>query len=469
MPETPTMARALARNLIVARLPGRDASFVISPLTGEADLLSHDEAEALGSGHPEAVPDLAERDYLLPPDEEQRLLRQAFLRFLDGRAQDEVQVFYVPTYACNFGCGYCFQNSYAQPAPDHDPAVIPAFFDDLARRFAGRRFYVTVFGGEPLLPGPRARRDLAQMVDEASRRGVDLAVVTNGYHLESYLDLLGRATLREIQVTLDGPAAVHDQRRPLKGGGATFDAVVRGIDAAIARGLPINLRVVVDKDNLASLVELAALARAHGWLAAPGFKTQLGRNYELHECQADRTALYDRLALYQAFFELARAHPEVLELHRPSFHVARQLADTGELPEPLFDACPACKTEWAYDFTGAIYPCTATVGKAGEQVGSFYPVASLDEEKVAAWQDRDVLAIPECRDCPSKLVCGGGCGALAKNQHGRIAAPDCRPVPEMIGLGLALYIDDEDVGAHATASTGCACTDEGRAQPSQER
>ena len=41
--------------------------------------------------------------------------RSAYLDFVASRETDEVQLFYVPTYACNFGCSYCFQDEYAPP------------------------------------------------------------------------------------------------------------------------------------------------------------------------------------------------------------------------------------------------------------------------------------------------------------------------------------------------------------------
>lgn len=83
-------------------------------------------------------------------------------------------------------------------------------------------------------------------------RGLDLAVVTNGYHLLSYLELLERAQIREIQVTLDGPPTMHDRRRHLVSGQPTFDAIAAGIDAALERGLAINLRTVLDRENLSA-------------------------------------------------------------------------------------------------------------------------------------------------------------------------------------------------------------------------
>lgn len=109
------------------------------------------------------------------------------------------------------------------------------------------------------------------------------------------------------------------------------------------------------------------------------------------------------------------------------------------MPTPLFDSCPATKTEWAFDYTGNIYPCTATVGKPGEELGSFYPTVTKDEERIEEWEDRDVTSIDECGSCPVRLACGGGCGSVAKNAAGKIHAPDCRPLKELLEMGLALY------------------------------
>jgi uncharacterized protein len=118
------------------------------------------------------------------------------------------------------------------------------------------------------------------------------------------------------------------------------------------------------------------------------------------------------------------------------------LFENGELPEPLFDSCPACKTEWAFDYSGNIYSCTATVGKKGEELGSYYPSETLNADLVCDWEERDVLAIAECKNCALQLACGGGCGSVAKNQAGSVLKPDCRPVKELLELGIALYHQD---------------------------
>jgi len=68
----------------------------------------------------------------------------------------------------------------------------------------------------------------------------------------------------------------------------------------------------------------------------------------------------------------------------------------------------------------------------------------LNEEAVETWQQRDVVAIEACRQCPSQLACGGGCGAVAKNKNGSVLSPDCRPVKELLEMGFSAYLLQEE-------------------------
>ena len=42
------------------------------------------------------------------------------------------------------------------------------------------------------------------------------------------------------------------------------------------------------------------------------------------------------------------------------------------------------------------------------------------------------------------MACGGGCGSVAKNRTGDICSPDCRPVKELLELGFAAYIENNE-------------------------
>lgn len=435
-----------SKHNIFSKIADSDNYFIVNLLCGSADILTPEEAKMLQDYHktkeidPDFMEKLTEQGYFVDKNEEERLYRNKYLNFIDDRDDDEIQLFFVPNYTCNFACTYCYQDEYTSVKQELTNEIIDAFFDYINNEFAGRKKYITVFGGEPLLNSPKQRELISYLLQKANKSELDVCFVTNGYSLTDYVDLLKTARIREIQVTLDGVGETHDKRRFLKGGGASFEKIVNGIDACLNNNLSVNLRMVVDKENINGLPEMAKFAIEKGWTKNPLFKTQLGRNYELHHCQATSEKLFSRISLYESIYNLVKLNPYILEFHKPAFSVSKFLAENGELPEPLFDACPACKTEWAFDYTGQIYSCTATVGKEGEALGSFYPEVSRKEEMIAEWENRDVTTISECNSCNMRLACGGGCGSVAKNRTGNVCSTDCRPVKQLLELGFASYL-----------------------------
>jgi len=429
---------------------------LMNPLAGAFDLVGPDDylkisqlqpgrelpdPEPLG---PELLRYLTDRGYLYasPAEEDERLQERVpeFERALHATAP---QVLLVPTYACNLACPYCYQNGIKHKNDLITKEVADAFFAHLARQFPGRKPFITLFGGEPLNWSPRQKEIIDYIVKRAAGGGYAIAAVTNGYGLAEYLDILQQAVVREIQVTLDGPRAVHNRRRPTVGGQGTYDKIMNAVAATIERGIPVNLRAVVDKSNFASLVDLAEDLDRRGWLDLPPqrFKTQIGRNYELFECYAKPQHLLDQAEHWAMFVQLAAKHPLLPKFHQPEFKGINHLVQSGELYLPSYDTCPACKTEWVFDLYGDIYSCTATTGQDAYKLGTFYPEYRLHEQEVREWQERSVLTIPQCRDCAVSLICGGGCGAVAKEKHGKIQAPDCRPIKEILTLGLEYYGD----------------------------
>jgi uncharacterized protein len=421
--------------------------FIVNLLTGNADIVEPavaDKINQLSKGEllndEPLINELMNKGYLMDEVAEKKLYRAKYLDFIDSRDDDEIQLFFVPNYACNFACTYCYQDEYSPKASTLSNEMIDAFFQYIENEFTGRRKYLTIFGGEPLLDSPRQREITRYLIDKANAANLDVCFVTNGYTLSKYTDILKQGSIREVQVTLDGTATYHNARRFLKDGSGTFDKIIEGIDACLQNHITINLRMVIDKENINNLPELAQYAIDKGWTQSLYFKTQVGRNYELHHCQSAPDKLFTRVSLYEQLFGLIKEHPHIVEFYKPAYSITKFLAEQGELPDPLFDSCPACKTEWAFDYTGNIYSCTATVGKTEESLGTFYPQVVKKEDVIKQWENRDVTSIPKCSGCNLQLACGGGCGSVAKNQNGTICSADCRPVKELLELGFAAYL-----------------------------
>ncbi len=424
---------------IFSKLEDSENFFIVNLLSRNADILNPDLAKEYETGKFSNKEEWIKKGYLIDPEEEDKKYKHAYLNFIQKREKDEVQLFFVPTYNCNFACSYCYQDGYNKAVELVAKKTIEGFFNYINRHFAGIKKYITVFGGEPLLPGEKSKSVISDIIKKSVQANIDLTFVTNGYTLTDYITILKKAKIREIQITLDGIEETHNKRRPYKNGEGTFDKILKGIDSVLEAGIPVNLRMVIDKENITGLVRLAEFAKNKGWTKNPLFKTQLGRNYELHYCQKNQNKLYDRLDMYKEIYKLIKENPVILEFHKPAFSISRFLFDNGELPEPLFDSCPGCKTEWAFDFTGNIYSCTATAGKSGESLGTYYPKETNKQEIIDEWEERDVTTIPECKNCNLQLACGGGCGAVAKNKSGNIHSPDCRPVKDLMSLGISLY------------------------------
>ena len=123
--------------------------------------------------------------------------------FLDQRDQDEVQLFFVPSYACNFNCGYCYQSEYESKAGIASSEVIGAFFRYVDTEFLSRRKYLTIFGGEPLLNSSASQDALRQLITGAFERELEVAIVTNGYNLIEQLSIIeGASTSNGMRIYL---------------------------------------------------------------------------------------------------------------------------------------------------------------------------------------------------------------------------------------------------------------------------
>lgn len=415
----------------------------INLLSGAFHLVTDQEADQLqGKATSGPVdPRFLESGYFhATPEAEDQLRQEQRAAFDADYAQTPVQLLLAPTYACELNCAYCYQRSFASQGLMSERQVELALDAPVGEN---RDRFVTLFGGEPLGQGADLRRVVKKILSASRERKLPVAVVTNGVRLVDWLDDLGLAEIKEIQVTLDGSPAQHDQRRATRSGEPTFERIANGVDQALAAGYTINLRVVLDKANLAGLTDLARIASERGWLdhGPARFKTQLGRNYELYDPYACPTDLFGLEDLYAAFVDLVEKHPEVRQFHEPSFYGLKEWVRNRDMLNPRFDACPAAKHEWGFDMSGQVYGCTATLGNPKYALGRYDPDWKLNPA-AKLWQQRRVETIPQCVNCPAAPACGGGCGALAHSQRGEILAPDCKPVEKVWEQGLRYYADE---------------------------
>jgi cyclic pyranopterin phosphate synthase len=161
------------------------------------------------------------------------------------------------TDKCNLRCVYCMPES-GLPWMRREEILSYEEIVAIVRAAASAGVRaIRLTGGEPLL-----RRDLHHLIGEINAvPGIeDIALSTNGILLADQLPALAAAGLRRINLSLDTLRPDRFEaiaRRP------GLEAVLRGIDAAIAAGLhPLKLNCVVMRGtNDDELADFAALTR----------------------------------------------------------------------------------------------------------------------------------------------------------------------------------------------------------------
>jgi len=168
------------------------------------------------------------------------------------------------TDRCNFRCPYCMPREVFGPgyAFLRDPQLMS--LEEL-RRIAAAFLQLGVekirlTGGEPLL-----RPDVPDLVRLLKTElGVpDVALTTNGWLLEKLAPALRAAGLDRLNVSLDALDPAVAGR--MNGLGFAPGRVLRGIDAALAAGLPVKINMVVQRGvNDQEILPMAGYFRDRG-------------------------------------------------------------------------------------------------------------------------------------------------------------------------------------------------------------
>ncbi|MBC7975454.1 MAG: radical SAM protein, partial [Myxococcales bacterium] len=183
------------------------------------------------------------------------VLRSAFER---ERTSPDLKFTIGLTMACNFACPYCFEEHRNEHMSMAAADATFTFIQAQMRAAQATSVYVNWFGGEPLLNLDVLCHLSRRLRDEAAATGAyyESLVITNGALLtRAVAEQLRAAGVEAAQVTLDGPAAVHDQRRPFKGGQGSFDRILANLRET-TDVLRTIVRVNVDQGNHASQREL---------------------------------------------------------------------------------------------------------------------------------------------------------------------------------------------------------------------
>ena len=333
-------------------------------------------------------------------------------------------LFWETTVGCNLECVHCRRLEVSRELAQSDLTTAEgfAFIDDLA---STQKPILVLSGGEPLV-----RPDIFDLAKHAVKRGLTVALATNGTLITADIaEKIRAAGIDRVSISVDGAdAETHDAFRQLPG---SFNAALAGIAYLCAAGVPVQVNSTVAKHNDNQLPELYDLALKVGAVALHLFMlVPVGCGMEIADeimLSAERQEevlnwFYDKSQEGKLQMK-ATCAPHYYRIMRQRAQAEGKKIDrTTHGMAAVTKGCLAGTSVCFVSHKGQVFPCGYLPIEAGNVRKK--PFAEIWENAPVF----DALRQPEllqgkCGLCEYKKVCGG-CRARAFGQVGDFLAEE---------------------------------------------
>lgn len=315
--------------------------------------------------------------------------------------ESRINITIAPTLACNFQCIYCYEDNRTGVMTDEIEKKLCSYIEEKASKL--ETLSVTWYGGEPLLAKGTIDRISKHISDICIENDIayHAAIVTNGSLLnDDVIELFKKCQISTIQVTLDGPADIHNARRICSSIPNNFEVIVENINLLLRENLNVYIRVNVDKNNynrMEELVDYLDKRLIHKKVNIGFAKVSACTD----ACVGVANDCFSTEEFAKEYFVLY----EILEKY--GFDAGTSL----RYAEPRVNYCGAdVYGSFVIDSFGYIYKCWHDVGDENRSLGSVSDIdAALMSPKAKKWLFSDALNNAICSDCKVLPLCMGGC------------------------------------------------------------
>jgi uncharacterized protein len=354
---------------------------------------------------------------------------------------------------CNLGCTYCYaqQGEFGGTAKNMELGeALRAVNLLVGTAQPGARLNLAFLGGEPLVNRKvlRAATQHAVELAEGREAKITFSITTNGTLLSEddgrFFEEHGFA----VTISIDGPREAHDALRPFKGGGGSYDAVMKRVAPLLKmqQRMQVSARVTVTPRNL-SLRRTLDTFIAAGFHSV-GFSPVLSAPNAEGEMQSEDLELmlgemidcgweFERASRSGRRYPFANMVNAMREIHRGTHR-----------PYP----CGAGAGYLGVSAEGELSACHRFVGDEIGAMGSLDD--GVDLSRQADWlATRHVHRQEPCKSCWARYLCGGGC----HHEVIRRGRPACDYIRAWLHYCLEAYLRlSSDPGTARLGLTGTA-------------
>jgi uncharacterized protein len=337
---------------------------------------------------------------------------------------------FLVAYDCNFRCPYCYESKILKDSRQwsrkvFDREMVDKAYDALVTIGGDRKLHsskIILYGGEPLLAQNK------NIVEYIVRKGHDLGynfmAVTNGYDLDSYIDLLTPDMINFLQITIDGMREKHDKRRIHYPSKKSFDKIIANIGLALNQSVNVGIRVNTDGNNFSDLDKLDQMFDELGYYTKE--KAKLFINSALLSNRNLNQSLENNATLdFINQEEFNNKHNDLNFKHQCSVTAVADLLLRSMRSKSRINFssifCAAQSGSYILDPFGDIYCCWEDVGRIKGAIGNYNNANSIEWTTIRdMWQSKNIGISSECVLCKYAFFCRGGClsqGFINKGVH----------------------------------------------------
>jgi uncharacterized protein len=294
------------------------------------------------------------------------------------------------TEDCNFGCPYCYEQH--KQSCDMSQKVQEQLLQFISFMGRFRQINVTWFGGEPLM-----RFDtILSLTERLMAMDCDFSamMVTNGWLLDCHIaDQLEQLCIKAIQVTIEGPPHVHNQKRFHLEHGDSFEKIQSNLDYLMFKSNwtgKLLIHFNIDSAN----AEHYETTRKYWVDRYPG-RVVFGINFVDRDQRGSR--------------DMGCCLDREQEI---DFYINEYHTNGGEglsyFPKRHSGMCSATmRNAFVIGAKGQVYKCWHDVGRKDREIGSLFELPQKWNWSLIAqyMTGVDILDDPECCDCFLQPVC----------------------------------------------------------------
>ena len=340
--------------------------------------------------------------------DELEFLKNRYIK--DQQEKDLLTITIAPTLRCNFECPYCYEDRYGKIINEDEQIEIIKFIrKQLSLGY--KKLNLIWFGGEPLLVFNIIQKMSQEIIEICNNLNVDYNafLTTNGYLLsENIIKQLPNLKINQLFITLDGPEHIHNQRRCLIGGSATFDQIVANSLIAKKYGIDPVIRMNVDKTNYTYIEELRNYVTNELKL---GMYLGLVREYT-DSCNNENDSYFNK-----------EEYAYLLDEFDNNMSQDKDIPYPFPKQKPIY--CRAAKVgTFVIDPNLNLFKCENDIGRTEKRIATVYDYP-FDNEITGVLNDSFYTWNPfeydECCQCEILPICMGGCPFISIKQN----KPEC--------------------------------------------